>query len=140
MLTTITAAAISALAGVAIGASVSTGRGLRLRVGTLEQHVGWLGQSVSTALPSLIKQQEDVQRVLPDLVTRQEMSSAFAELANIERQRVAAWVQRSAPVAPSEPLGRPPAMGAQELNAAMTQQLAALNERLQQVTSQRMPA
>jgi hypothetical protein len=138
MLTTITAAAISALAGVAIGASVSTGRGLRLRVGTLEQHVGWLGQSLSTALPSLIKQQEDVQQVLPDLVTRQEVSSAFAELANIERQRVAA-AQRSAPVAPSEPLGRPSAMGAQELNAAMTQQLAALNERLQQVTSQRMP-
>lgn len=132
MLTTIAAAVITGFAGVAIGASYSSS-GMRRRIGQLEE-------------------------VIPELVTRTEVSQAFAQLAAIEQQRQEAarqarWqaqaMQAPAPVFRTEAAsgtfqaetsGRPqPAPPAADVNALLNQQLAALNERLQQVTSQRMP-
>ncbi len=136
MLTTIAAAAITGFAGIAIGASFSTS-GLRRRVGQLEQLSG----------------------VIPEMVTRAEVSDAFNQLALIEQQRHAVAQQalmerqRAAqfinPVFRTEaasgtfqaevaPRGGAPSAG--DVNALLNQQLTALNERLQQVTSQRMPA
>lgn len=132
MLTTIAAAMITGFAGVAIGASCSAG-GLRRRIGQLED-------------------------VVPELVTRAEVSQAFAQLAVIEQQRQEAarqvrW-QQGAGVPMQQPVFRTeaasgtfqaeaaprgPGPSAAEVNALLNQQLAALNERLQQVTSQRMP-
>lgn len=140
MLTAIAASAISALAGVAIGASVSSGRGLRSRVTLLERNLAIVTERALGAVPELVARQDALEQVMPELITRQEVSSAFAKLAAIEEQRAAArQAAATAPMPSMEVPPRPTAMSAQELNAAMTQQLAALNERLQQVTGQRMP-
>lgn len=139
MLTTIVVSAVTGVLGLAAGAAVSSaGLGLRRRVSDLET----------------------LQAVIPELISRQEVSEAFAQLAVIEEQRrqeFAAQMRRQRAHAPSpmpspaaNPIFQQAAMGgmpagagpeaaavAGDLNAMLNQQLAALNERLQQVTAQR---
>lgn len=128
MLTTITFSAVSALAGIAIGASAVSAGGLRRRVRNLEGAFN---------------------EVVPELITRAEVSSAFAQLAAVEEQRwqqtvvrmqsapfpmsdpTKAWAQAGNGVAPSTPAPAPAAPSAAEMNAYLTEQLASLNERLQ---------
>lgn len=138
MLTTIALSAVTGVLGLAAGAAVSSaGLGLRRRVSDLET----------------------LQAVIPELISRQEVSDAFGQLALIEekrRQEFAAQMRRqrvqSAPFSVPSPAanpifqqaamggmpgGGPEATAATDFNALLNQQLAALNERLQQVTAQR---
>lgn len=138
MLTTIIIPAVTGLAGIAIGASAVTAGGLRRRVRYLE---GAFNEAV------------------PELITRQEVSNAFAQLAAVEEQRwqqtmmrvqaapfqmtdpTKAWAQAGNGVAPSAPAPTPAAApSAAEMNALLTQQLASLNERLQRVGAPRPAA
>lgn len=139
MLTTIALSALSGIAGLAVGASVTSGRGLRGRVNIMERDLSHLFETCVQALPQLSARQDAIEQALPELITRQEVSSAFDRLAAIERQRVAARQAVTAPMPSMEMPPRPPAPSAAEINTALAQQLAALNTRLEQVTSQRMP-
>lgn len=140
MITTIAIAAASGMAGLAIGTTVFNG-GTRRRLSNLEA---------------------EVDNALPQLVTKAEIAEAFREIAVTEQQREAAiafqFQQLRQQVAQLAPALRTDAVNGTfqqenaaaraaaqaptpaEINAMLNQQLSALNERLQQVTSQRMPA
>ena len=130
MLTTIAVGLASGLAGGAISVAALSWR-LRGRVSAMDE-----------ALHSVCE-------TVPALVTRFEVSNAFRELAEMEAQRQAA-VQRRAFVTnpgfqpgsgpsnvPVDPMARGPvvAPGVAEMNALLSQQLAAMNERLRQITN-----
>lgn len=96
-----------------------------------------------------------------ELVTREEVVGAFARMAEAEQQRAMAAqqqaemqrlqflaAQQAAPVFrteastgtfQAEAAPRPPAPSQDELNQRLNQQLSSLNQRLQQITGQRMP-
>lgn len=147
--TLVTAAAGSVVGGAACGVLtlLITGR----RINRLEGWVDALAESRQ------------------ELVTREEVVSAFGRMAEAEQQRIQddharrayaaqqAELQRlqfltAQQVAPvfrteastgtfqAESNGRPPVPSQDELNTRLNQQLASLNQRLQQVASQRMPA
>jgi hypothetical protein len=135
MITTIAIAAATGFAGLAIGSS-AVSYGLRRRLLTIED-------AVET-----------------ELVTRSEISGAFLEISAMEQQREAALTfqlqQMRAQIAQIQPVFRqggsqvgafqqsgadqPAAPSAADLNAMLTQQLSAINQRLQQVTGQQMPS
>lgn len=140
MITTIAIAAASGMAGLAIG-TTAFNSGTRRRLSSLEA---------------------EVDNALPQLVTKVEIAEAFREIAVTEQQREAAiafqFQQLRQQVAQLAPALRTDAANGTfqqenaaaraaaqaptpaEINAMLNQQLSALNERLQQVTSQRMPA
>jgi hypothetical protein len=134
MITTIAIAAATGFAGLAIGSS-AIGFGMRRRMEGLE---------------GLIAE---------ELVTKDEISQAFQQISMVEAQREAALAyqlnQMRAQIAQAQPIfrqgavngafqqengERPAAPSPAEVNALLTQQLSAINERLQQVTSQRLPS
>jgi len=138
MITTIAIAAATGFAGLAIGTGAATAAtlGLRRRLSTVED---------------LIE---------TELVSKAQISEAFMQISAMEQQREAAIAQQlsqmRAQIAQVQPVFRPgaasgsfpgPGLGADqaapsaaEVNALLTQQLSALNQRLQQVTSQQMPS
>jgi uncharacterized protein YceH (UPF0502 family) len=114
------------------------------------------------------KRIDRIEGALEELVTREEVVGAFARMAEAERQRAQeaqvhqafvaqqAELQRLQAMAYQQPApmfraeaasgafqaeagGRVPAPSQDELNARLNQQLASLNQRLQQVTGQQMP-
>jgi len=135
MITTIAIAAATGFAGLAIGSS-AVGYGLRRRL---------------MAFEAAIETQ---------LVTRAEISEAFLQISAMEQQREAAigsqLAQMRAQIAQIQPVFRqggsqvgafqqeigvqPPSPSVAEANAMLTQQLSAINQRLQQVTGQPMPS
>jgi hypothetical protein len=135
MITTIAIAAATGFAGLAIG-STAAGYGLRRRLATLE----------------------DV--IETELVSKVEISEAFLQISTMEQQREAAisyqLQQMRAQIAQIQPVFRQGSNqvgafqqeGAErssspspaEVNAMLTQQLSAINQRLQQVTGQQMPS
>lgn len=135
MITTIAIAAATGFAGLAIGTS-AVGFGLRRRLEAFED-------AIET-----------------QLVTRAEISEAFLQISAMEQQREAAIGQEMArmrsQIAQVQPIFRqgasqvgvfqqeaaaqPASPNAAELNAILTQQLSAINQRLQQVTGQPMPS
>ena len=134
MITTIAIAAAAGFAGLAIGSS-ATSFGIRRRIEGLEE------------------------AITTELVTKQEISEAFQQISMVEQQREAAITyqlgQMRAQLAQAQPIFRQNAVNGafqqeaagrastptpSEVNAMLTQQLSAINERLQQVTSQQMPA
>jgi hypothetical protein len=150
MFATLVAAAAGSVAGGAVCGVLTlliTGR----RVGQLE---GWVEALADTR---------------QELVTREEVVNAFGRMAEAEQQRIQEAQMRQAQAAQQAELQRlqflaaqqaapafraeasagtfqmeagvrPPAPSQDELNARLNQQLASLNQRLQQVASQRMPA
>lgn len=135
MFTTIAISAASALAGLSIGVS-TVGHVLQRR---------------------RLRAIEDV--IETELISRGEISQAFLEISAMEQQREAAIAlqlrQLQAQVSQLQPIfrstaasgafqqevpERPASPSAAEVNALLTQQLSAINQRLQQVTGQQMPA
>lgn len=135
MITTIAIAAATGFAGLAIGSS-AIGFGLRRRLEDLED-------AIET-----------------QLVSRTEISEAFLQISAMEQQREAAIGQEMArmraQIAQIQPIFRqgvsqvgvfqqetgpqPTSPSVTEVNAMLTQQLSAINQRLQQVTGQPMPS
>jgi uncharacterized protein YceH (UPF0502 family) len=147
MLTTLLAAAGGAIGGSALCAAVV--------LNVPRRHQRRLEEALMT-------------QVLPELVTRQELSSAFARMAEVEMQREQhlahlaaqqAQMARPFPMAqrppvaegvPASPLfqgevgpgaaGQPNTQQAlDQMQQQLNQQLAQLNQRLQTVATQRMP-
>lgn len=133
MITTIAIAAATGFAGLAIGTGAATAAtlGLRRRLSTVED---------------LIE---------TELVSKAQISEAFMQISAMEQQREAAIAQQlnqmRAQIAQVQPVfrqgaasgafqGDQAAPSAADVNALMAQQLAALNQRLQQVTNQQMPS
>lgn len=73
----------------------------------------------------------EIERVVPDLITRSEVQTAFAQVAQIEAQRQAATMQQARAAAQ---FGVPPQRG--DMNEMINTQLAALNGRMEQINKQ----
>lgn len=135
MFTTIAITAASMLAGLSIGLSSASHVMTRRRLRAIE----------------------DV--IETELISREEISQAFLEISMMEQQREAAialqFRQLQAQVSQLQPAfrtsaasgafqqempERPASPSAAEVNALLTQQLSAINQRLQQVTGQQLPA
>jgi hypothetical protein len=134
MITTIAIAAATGFAGLAIGSS-AVGYGLRRRLNSIEDLVE------------------------TELVSKAEIREAFMQVSAMEQQREAAIAQQlsqmRSQIAQVQPVFRQDvasgafhgtpraeqaAPSAADVNAMLTQQLSALNQRLQQVTGQQMPS
>lgn len=75
-----------------------------------------------------------IERILPELITRNEVQAAFQQVAQIEAQRIAQQQQaaRQSQVFGGQQIPPPSA----NLNTSINSQLAALNERLAQLNAQ----
>lgn len=75
-----------------------------------------------------------IERVVPELITRNEVQAAFQQVAQIEAQRIAQQQQAArASQVFGTPAAPPPSVS---MNTSINSQLAALNERLAQLNAQ----
>ena len=75
----------------------------------------------------------EVERVIPELITRPEVQNAFAQVAQIEAQRQAAVVQQARA---ASAFGVNPGAQRADMNEMINTQLAALNGRMEQINKQ----
>lgn len=75
-----------------------------------------------------------IERVIPELISRNEVQAAFQQVAQIEAQRIAQQQQASRQAQVFGGNGAPPPSA--NLNTSINSQLAALNERLAQLNAQ----
>lgn len=89
------------------------------------------GLMIAAGKSKLSSRVAQIEKVIPDLITRPEVQNAFAQVAQIEAQRQAAAMQQARAAAQ---FGTAPQRA--DMNDMINNQLASLNERIGQINQQ----
>lgn len=111
-------------------------------IGALAALIGVLsGQGMSAVLRSgqLSKRLALLEESVPELITRNEVQSAFQQVAQIEAQRMAQQQQQQQQIARQSAVFGGNEQTPAAMNKKINEQLAALGERMNQLNSQFTP-
>jgi hypothetical protein len=103
-------------------------RGLASRVRSLHEEVSNVRLLVNQKFDDLEGSVADIEKTVPDMISRAEVERAFAQVAQIEAQKQAAVAQQARAQAVFGG-GNPPV----DLNTAINAQLGALSDRMNQI-------
>jgi hypothetical protein len=91
------------------------------------------GIMIAAGKRQLSSRLSELEKAVPELITRTEVQSAFAQVAQIEAQRQAAVVQQARA---ASAFGANPGAQRADMNEMINTQLAALNGRMEQINKQ----